>query len=353
MSKWRSNCCKCCCCCCCCPQEAKPICPPTPPLDITNRIYIANFFPSEVKVIDGVTNNTIINIPSPSYVEGEFENTNAAIAANSVTKKIYVTNDISGVRGPGLYVIDGKTNKIIKAFPEIDFAREVAINPVTNRIYVSGLLRNQPTAELIIIDGNTDTIIDAVNSTGGGRNALTVNSITNTIYTGLADGVLPERVFVIDGVTNNLVKVIRLPLTERSVLSPALAINEATNQIYAANAFNNTVTVIDGNTNTVTNAIQTGLFPRAVAVNSITNRVYVANRDESTVSVIDGSTNTVIDTISLVPFNRPSDIEVNPITNRIYVITNSDRMITIDGATNTIIDNTIVGIRTSAITLIP
>lgn len=349
MSKWRSSCCKCCCCCCCCcPQEAKP----TPPLDITNRIYIANFFPSEVRVIDGVTNNTIINIPSPSYVQGEFQNTNAAIAANSVTKKIYVTNDISGVLGPGLYVIDGKTNKIIKVFPEISFARSVAINPVTNRIYVSG--RTQPTSDLIIIDGNTDTIIDAVNFTGGGRNALAVNSITNRIYGGFSVSVIDNIVSVVDGVTNKEIALIRLMATNPSdTTAPVIAVNEATNHIYATNPFDNTVSVIDGNTNTVTNTIQTGFFPRAIAVNSITNKVYVANMDESTISVIDGITNTVTDTISLVPFNFPSDIEVNPVTNRIYVITNSDRMITIDGVTNTIIDNTRVGTSTSTITLIP
>ena len=59
-----------------------------------------------------------------------------------------------------------------------------------------------------------------------------------------------------------------------------------------------TVSVIDGATNTVTATIagRRGA-PAAVAVNPMTNTVYVANARHGTVSVIDGATNTVTATI--------------------------------------------------------
>jgi YVTN family beta-propeller protein len=50
---------------------------------------------------------------------------------------------------------------------------------------------------------------------------------------------------------------------------------------------------------TVIATIDVGVNPIGVAVNPTTNRIYVANDGDNTVSVIDGTTNTVIDTIDV------------------------------------------------------
>ena len=116
-----------------------------------------------------------------------------------------------------------------------------------------------------------------------------------------------------------------------------VAVNEATNRIYVTNTRGDSVSVIDGATGTVGSSIavgdqpgrrggQRGHEPRlrrqrqqrhrerdrrrdrdrhrhpitvgdspyGVAVNETTNRVYVTNRDSDSVSVIDGATGTVI-----------------------------------------------------------
>ena len=52
------------------------------------------------------------------------------------------------------------------------------------------------------------------------------------------------------------------------------------------NAGDNTVSVISGQTNTVTATISVGNFPFAVAVTPKTSTIYVANRDDNSVSVI-------------------------------------------------------------------
>ena len=66
----------------------------------------------------------------------------------------------------------------------------------------------------------------------------------------------------------------------------------------------------------VVSSIGVGLDPLGVAVNPTTNRVYVANGNSNTVSVIDGATNTLVATVPVQ--SAPETLAVNPSTNRIY-----------------------------------
>ena len=73
----------------------------------------------------------------------------------------------------------------------------------------------------------------------------------------------------------------------------AIAVNPDTNKIYVANAFSNTTSVIDGDTNIELAKVKVGTYPFAIAVNPNINQIYVANAGSNTVSVIDGNTNNV------------------------------------------------------------
>ena len=78
-----------------------------------------------------------------------------------------------------------------------------------------------------------------------------------------------------------------------------VAVNPNTNMsLCSLTMHDNTISVIDGKTNSVTNTIHVGKNPNGVAVNPNTNMVYVANYDDNTTSVIDGKTNSVVKTIS-------------------------------------------------------
>ena len=68
-----------------------------------------------------------------------------------------------------------------------------------------------------------------------------------------------------------------------------VAVNPSTNTVYVANYADNSVSVINGSTNTVTATVSVGSIPSAVAVNPSTNTVYVANYADKSVSVINGS----------------------------------------------------------------
>lgn len=148
----------------------------------------------------------------------------------------------------------------------------------------------------------------------------------------------------------------------------AVAVNQTTNMVYVsalesastANGYN-TVTVIDGATNTVVKTIQAGGPDlNSLAVNSTTNTIYAVNGGTlinelsgntvipGSVAVIDGATNTVKTTIALPLY--AGGIVVNPATSQAYVVLNTGAgngeqfsVAIIDLATNTITDTISLG----------
>jgi YVTN family beta-propeller protein len=89
-----------------------------------------------------------------------------------------------------------------------------------------------------------------------------------------------------------------------------------TNRIYTAHDVNNTVSVIDGATNTEIATVPVGSSPVAVAVNPTTNRIFTTNYLSNDVTIIDGATNTVIATVPV--GIEPIASAVNPTTGLIY-----------------------------------
>ncbi len=121
-----------------------------------------------------------------------------------------------------------------------------------------------------------------------------------------------------------------------------VAVNPVTKNVYVTNEFSNTVSVIDGITEKVTDTIRAGSFPYGVAVNPFNDRIYVTNRGSNTVNVIDSPTNTKLSDISV--GNSPVGIAVNPSSNWIYVTNiNSGTVSVIDGITNKVTDSITVG----------
>ena len=63
-------------------------------------------------------------------------------------------------------------------------------------------------------------------------------------------------------------------------------VNSRTNKIYVANVNNNTISVIDGTKNTVTDTIVVGRGPSGVDVSVVVDQIVVANREDDTISAI-------------------------------------------------------------------
>ncbi len=232
------------------------------------------------------------------------------LALNPVTNKIYVSSiDLFNSGTENVTVIDGATHSLTATFPagpaDLNYfeSQGLAIDPVTNKIYAV----NFPNG-FTVIDGatNSRTAVNAGTYPAG----LAVNPLTNKIY---VSNTLSNTVTAIDGASNST--------TTIAGVRGQLAVNPATNKIYVSGQ---NLTVIDGATNSITTTIS-GVAGSNLAVNPATNRIYVSSQG---LTVIDGATNSITATLSGV---TGSNLTVNPATNNIYVGT-----YVIDGATNTV-----------------
>ena len=156
---------------------------------------------------------------------------------------------------------------------------------------------------------------------------LDINSITKKIY---VTNFVDDTVSVIDSETNAVLKTISVGRAPNGI-----SLNSKNNKIYVANQLDNTVTVIDGSTDTILSVILVGQKPVHIALNENTNKIYVSNQDSNSVSVIDGNTDIV--TTEIVVGAKPQGIGINTKTNKIYVAnTESDNISVIDGLSNTV-----------------
>ena len=278
---------------------------------LTNRIYVVNSAanaagtsrnPGYVTVIDGATNNTVANVD----VGGQ---PFSSPAVNEATNKIYVMNAGSGTAFPSkIIAIDGATNTTstvdTSAFPANSVYQTIIVaNPVTNRIYF--LVNGGPGG---VIDGATNVATPLPGLPG--FFGILVNPNLNRVYLSTSTGIR-----VLNGADDS--EIANIPITG------ALAINKTTGRIFVRNTQNQTLTAIDGNSNTVVSTVSLPNGFGAMTVNEAANRLYVTvvtdPNEESTSSVLFVNADTLaIENTLPVPI-RASRIVVNPATNTVYV----------------------------------
>jgi hypothetical protein len=151
---------------------------------------------------------------------------------------------------------------------------------------------------------------------------IAVNPATNKIYVVTEDSRGP--IAIIDGATRTAT--FPTLAAGHGVSGKAVAVNSATNRIYAA--FNGELVVLDGNTNALSYiAVPTGGGQVAIGINYTTNRIYVTTNN-GVVSEIDGDTNTVLGTKPIAP--GAGSVGVNSLTNKIYAM--GDTLSVVDGS---------------------
>ncbi len=156
---------------------------------------------------------------------------------------------------------------------------------------------------------------------------LAVNSTTNLVYVSNLTG---NSVSVIDGNSNSVTATIPLSGSPRGI-----DVNPTTNTIYVA--VSGSVVAINGNDNSVS-ATLAGLSAYEVAVDAARNLIYAPGYNPvagSFVSVIDGATNTVT---SSIPVGKGAyGVALDPSVNLVYVTNlNSGTISVISGATNAV-----------------
>ena len=217
----------------------------------------------------------------------------------------------------------------------------VAVNPVTETVYVT-----EGGSSVSAIDGAMSTVTPI--GVGFIPSAIVVDPGTNMVYVANSGG---NSVSVIDGdpntvTTNTVIKTLTVGGNPNAV-----AIDPSTSRIYVVNSGGDSVSVIDGDPNTVTTntviaTVSVGPTPNAVAIDPFTHRIYVANSGDNSVSVIDGdpttvTTNTVIKTVTVGGY--PAAIAVHPGTHRVYVVNSDGNSVSvIDGDPTTVTTNTVI-----------
>ena len=137
-----------------------------------------------------------------------------------------------------------------------------------------------------VIDGATNTVIatipvgDGINNPGG----IGINPSTDTLYVANSDGTFSDAsddsISVIDGATNTVTGTIILGQSEAIGLLSDVGVAPVTGTIYATTADGNaagTVWVIDGTTDTVTATIKVGSDPLGVAFDPAAHVIYISN----------------------------------------------------------------------------
>ncbi len=260
--------------------------------------------------VDAITGTTIISTLSDPNHPSNSE----SLAVNSLTHRVYVSSE----GGSGATCSSGCVSVYVCNFPYLDYlgtvaapdgANTVAVDTETDIAYAPGDLSG-----VTIINGSTASAI-ATLTVPGGDEVVAVNPVSHKAYIASDYNGSNNTITVIDGATNSAPEA--SPITTGT--NPwAIAVNPATNQVYVANYGAGTVTEIsDNGTTFVTQSVTVDGEPDALAIDPYQNIVYVDNCSGEDLSVIT-SGSLAGSNIQFSPGICADSIAVNPVLNMVY-----------------------------------
>jgi YVTN family beta-propeller protein len=152
-----------------------------------------------------------------------------------------------------------------------------------------------------------------------------------------------DTVSVINTATNTVSTTIALGQAQELKGPQGVAVAPDGTKVYVVNGFDNSVSVIDTNTNSVLTNIAVGTEPQEIALTSDGTRAYVTSFATNSVTVLDLTTNTTVITVAV--GQTPDGVAVSP-DGKVYVanynfneVVDGDSVSIIDTATNTTVGN--------------
>jgi DNA-binding beta-propeller fold protein YncE len=238
------------------------------------------------------------------------------IAVDQATDTIYVVNSA----GNTVSVINGVTCNAQNTAgcgqmpPTVKVGSnpvDVSLDQATDTVYVANRGNGKGTT-VSVIDGRTCNgqvtsgcgKIPATATIGTAPAGVVVDEAADTVYAGTVAPSGAEAVWVIDGATCNATTTsgcARTPHAARAGSGPdGIALNLATDTLYASNVTGDTVSVLDAATCNATvgsgcgtqpsRSLPTGQAPQWVTVDQATDALYVPNGDAGTMSMLNGAT---------------------------------------------------------------
>lgn len=261
-----------------------------------NRIYVTNRGSDSVSVIDGSTNAKLANISVGRSPVG--------VVVNPSSNWVYVTN----INSKSVSVIDGISNTVVNTIPIAGIPYGVDVNPLTNRIYVSDFGDNI----VVVIDGITNKVIGSIPA-GDRPSGINVNIRQNLLYVA---NYLSNTVSIVNGTNYKLIKNIPVgkspvglsmnPVTKKVYVSnigdnSVSVIDTSVNVKVHDISLDHMATSGPKNKDPILNLpvkVQFPLIAGHVAINIDKNLIYVTNTASNSVTIIDGKTDSVVVRIS-------------------------------------------------------
>jgi DNA-binding beta-propeller fold protein YncE len=216
------------------------------------------------------------------------------------------------------------TYDVVAKIPAQD-AHFAAVDPGLARVYI------QTSGQTLVIDQTTDTVIATLPMSGD--EGIVVDPTTHAVFIADFSGV----VNVYEGLTLEFVTTIRVG-TKASELS----IDTSSHTVYCNT--DDTLVVIDGLANVVTDTLSFGQPIGGIDVDSTTHRVYVLLRLLEELLILDGTTNTIVDATFAGP--NPEFVRVDSALDLIYIVNNADPVASVailDLTTHALIATTPIG----------
>jgi YVTN family beta-propeller protein len=259
-------------------------------------------------------------------------------SAQTLAQNAYITNGSDGT----VSVIDTTTNTVTATIAVGNLPFGVAVTPDASAVYITNFSDNT----VSVIDTSSNTVTATI-PVGREPLGVAVTPDGRLVYvTNRADSTVSVIDPAVKGSWRQRNHYTRLYHRKSMIFPPiavghvpaGVAISPDGSTVYVVNQADNTVSVIDTLTNTVTGSpITVGFSPFGVAITPDGNTVYVTNSDDDTVSVIDTTTKTVIR--SPIPVGvDPLGVTVSADGSTVYVTNLLDNTVSVIATpTNTVI----------------
>lgn len=236
----------------------------------TSRVYVVNdTTPGQLTVFDGKTFNIVARIAVGSRPR--------ALAADFLVGEIYVSNSSSN----SISVIDVRTNTVVATVPVGAGPGGPDVNHRLGKIYVASGADNT----VSVIDQKTRAVKTI--PVGKGPSFARVAERVGLVF---VNNVADKTVSVIDSATDAVIKT--LPVGAGTTAN-FVNVSGVFRRAYLPNALDNTLTIIDTDAIAVVKTVPVGATPVQAFADGDGGDLYVVNQGNNTVTVLNGQTETV------------------------------------------------------------
>jgi len=239
-----------------------------------STVYVTNENSASVSVISTATNTVTATIP---VGHAPF-----AVVVSRDGSRAYVAQQFANA----VAVINTATNTVISNIPVGGMPVGLCLSPDGTRLYTT----NNLSGDVSVINTATSTVIATV-PVGKGLIGICITPDGSKLY---VESQTDERIYVFDTSTNSLItKIYFLDYPKGMLL-----MSSDGSRLYVTDG---QLLTISTTTNRVIASLKVGNGPVGISANADWSRLYITNNQDNTVSVVDPATNTVTNTMTVAP----------------------------------------------------